>query len=153
MPWLPELFSAPLVERIQRQAADERAVNPVPYFAGVQSGETEALLRSFAGEPELHHPVRGRVRGRRAFERFIADTTRWLTASNVAADDVERLITPSRTIEETVLTLDGPNGRTELPVAVVGDRDDDARITELRLYYGTWPFTGRHANRRLAPAV
>ena len=147
MPWLPELFSAPLVERIQRQAADERAVNPVPYFAGVQSGETEALLRSFAGEPELHHPVRGRVRGRRAFERFIADTSRWLTASNVAADDVERLITPSRTIEETVLTLDGPNGRTELPVAVVGDRDDDARITELRLYYGTWPFTGRHANR------
>ena len=57
MPWLPELFSAPLVERIQRQAADERAVNPMPYFAGVQSGETEALLRSFAGEPELHHTI------------------------------------------------------------------------------------------------
>ena len=33
----------------------------VMYFAGVTYGETEALVPSFAGEPELHHPVRGRV--------------------------------------------------------------------------------------------
>jgi hypothetical protein len=28
-----------------------------------RSGETDALVRSFAGEPELHHPIRGRVKG------------------------------------------------------------------------------------------
>jgi hypothetical protein len=27
------------------------------------------------------------------------------------------------------------------------DRDEDARIIELRIYYSTWPLTGRHANR------
>jgi len=29
---------------------------------------------SLAGEPELHHPVRGRVKGVHAFERFVADS-------------------------------------------------------------------------------
>jgi hypothetical protein len=147
MPWLPELFSAPVVERIQRRAADERAAQPVPFFEGIQSGETDALTGSFAGEPELHHPVRGRVQGLGAFARFIADTNAWLTASNVVTNCLERIITPSRGIEETVLTLDAPRGRIELPVAVAADRDDDARIIELRVYYGTWPFTGRHASR------
>jgi SnoaL-like protein len=53
VPWLPELFSGPALERIFNQAAaDARAAAPVPYFAGVTSGETEALVRSFAGEPE-----------------------------------------------------------------------------------------------------
>jgi hypothetical protein len=148
MPWVPELFSAPVLERIRRHAeADARAAAPVPYFAGVTSGETEALVGSFAGEPELHHPVRGRVKGRRAFERFVAETNAWLTARNVAGGDVERIGTPRRGIEETVLTFDGDHGRVELPIAIAADRDEDARIIELRIYYSTWPFTGRHANR------
>jgi hypothetical protein len=147
MPWLPELFSAGAVERIRSQAADARAAAPVPYFAGVRSGETEALVGSFAGEPELHHPVRGRVKGRRAFERFVAETNAWLTGLNVAWGDVERIATPGRGIEEIVLTLDSDGGRIELPVAVAADRGDDGRIVELRIYYGTWPLTGRHAGR------
>jgi hypothetical protein len=113
----------------------------------VTSGETDALVESFAGEPELHHPVRGRVKGRRAFERFVTDTKAWLTASNAVGGPIERLITPRRGIEETVLTLDGDHGRVELPIAIAADRDEDARIVELRLYYGAWPLTGRHANR------
>jgi hypothetical protein len=148
MPWTPELFSGPALERIfNRAAADARAAAPVPYFAGVTSGETEALVQSFAGEPELHHPVRGRVRGRRAFERFVTETNAWLTAHNAVVGDVQRIITPRRVIEETVLKLDGDQGRIELPVGIAADRDEDARIIELRVYYGTWPLTGRHARR------
>jgi len=147
MPWVPELFSAPVLERIRSHAREARAAGPVPYFAGVRSGETEALVGSFAGEPELHHPIRGRVKGRRAFERFVAETNAWLVARNVAGGAVERIITPRRGVEETVLTFDGDRGRIELPVAIAADRDDEARIIELRLYYSTWPLTGRHANR------
>jgi SnoaL-like domain len=146
MPWIPERFSAPVLERILSETA-ARAAAPVPYFAGVRSGETDALVRSFAGEPELHHPIRGRVKGRRAFERFITDTNAWLVARNIVGSPVERIITPRRGIEETVMTLDGDHGRIELPVAIVADRDEDARIIELRIYYSTWPLTGRHANR------
>jgi SnoaL-like domain len=148
MPWQPELFSGPALERIfDRAAADARAAAPVPYFAGVQSGETEALVGSFAGEPELHHPVRGRVRGPRAFEQFVRDTNAWLRARNAVGGRVERIITPRRGIEETVMTLDGLDRRVDLLVGIVADRDADARIVELRVYYSTWALTGRHANR------
>jgi hypothetical protein len=148
VPWLPELFSGPALERIyDRAAAEARAAAPVPYFAGVRSGETEALVQSFAGEPELHHPIRGRVKGRRAFERFVTETNAWLTARNAVGSDVDRIITPRRGIEETVLTLDGDESRVELPIAIAADRDEDARIIELRIYYGAWPLAGRHANR------
>jgi hypothetical protein len=119
----------------------------VPYFEGVRSGEVDALVASFAGEPELHHPVRGRVRGRRAFEGFVAYTNKWWVQSNVVGTPVQRLITPRRGVEETVLTFDGEHGRTELPLAIVADRADDGRIVELRLYYSLWPLSGRHANR------
>jgi hypothetical protein len=148
MPWQPELFSGPALERIfDRAAADARAAAPVPYFAGVQSGETEALVGSFAGEPELHHPVRGRVKGRRAFEQFVRDTNAWLRARNAVRGRVERIITPRRGVEETVMTLDGHDGRVDLLAGIVADRDADARIIELRVYYSTWALTGRHANR------
>ena len=152
MPWVPELFSAPILEEIRSQARDAeerdaRAAAPVPYFAGVRSGEIDALLGSFAGEPELHHPVRGHVKGRRAFERFVAETNAWLVERNAVFGPVGRIITPRRGVEETTLTLDGDAGRIELPVAIAADRDDDARIVELRVYYSAWPLTGRHVNR------
>ena len=147
MPWYPDLFSAPLLERIRRDAADARAAEPVPYFDGVMSGETDALVGSFAYEPELHHPVRGRVRGRRAFERFVADTNGWMTEHNAVFGDVERILTPYREIEQTLMTVDGDEGRVEVPVAVAADRNDDGRIVELRIYWSMWPLTGEHHHR------
>lgn len=147
MPWIPELFSAPVLERVLDQAADARATEPVPYFDGVRTGETDALVRSFAGEPEVYQPIRGRVKGSQAFERYVADTNAWLTDSHAVFSDAERLITPHRGVEEMVLTLDGDHGRTEVPVAIVADRDDDGRIGELRIYYSMWWLWGRHSHR------
>ena len=150
MPWLPELFSASVLDRIRRDAADARAAEPVPYFDGVRSGEIDALVGSFAGEPELHHPVRGRVRGRHAFERFVPEVNNaWLRERNAVFSPVERIITGRRGIEETVMTLDGDDGRVEVPVAVAvaADRADDGRIIELRIYWSMWPLTGEHRHR------
>ncbi len=147
MPWIPELFSGPVLDRIRRESADARAAAPVPYFDGVRSGEIDALVGSFAGEPELHHPVRGRVRGRREFERFVPEINEWLTQRNAVFSPVERILTPRRGIEETVMTLDGERGRVEVPVAVAADRNDDGRIIELRIYWSMWPLTGEHHHR------
>jgi hypothetical protein len=146
VPWIPELFSAPALGRIQDKRRREHLL-AVPYFDGLMTGETDALIGSFAGEPELHHPLRGRIRGVPAFERFVTDTRAWLADRNVSVEDVDFIVLPRRGVEEVVVHLDGDDGRVALPLALAADRDQDARIRELRIYFSTWPLTGTHANR------
>lgn len=145
MPWLPELFSAPALAKLEEKAQHELVT--VPFFDGLMAGEPEALVKSFAGEPELHHPVRGRIRGVRAFEAYVIDTKAWLTERNITVEDVMLVVEKRRGFGEVVLHLDGENGRIDLPVAEVADREPDKRINELRIYYSSWPLTGRHTNR------
>ena len=63
MPWIPELFSAPVLERLQEKWERER-LEAVPYYDGLMAGEHDALIRSFAGEPVLHDPLTGGSRAR-----------------------------------------------------------------------------------------
>jgi hypothetical protein len=146
MPWVPELFSAPVLERLQEKWDRDR-LEAVPYYDGLMAGEHDALVKSFAGEPELHDPVRGRVKGVRAFEAFITERNAWLAQRNVSVEDVCYVITEERGFEEVVLHLDGETGRVGVPVAIVADHQSDGRLEEVRIYHSTWPLTGRHANR------
>src|SRR4051794_31874862 len=93
VPWIPELFSNAALARIWEDDR-RRRLELVPFFVGLMTGETSALVDSFAGEPELHHPVRGRIKGVAAFERYVADTRAWLTDRNATAEDVEFVMTP-----------------------------------------------------------
>ena len=146
MPWAPELFSAPVLARLEERR-NER-LETVPFFDGLLTGEIDALIGSFAGEPEVHHPVRGRVRGREAFVRFVTEMTTWMADRNVTPEDVDDVIrTPQGGVGEFVLHLDGDAGRIELPVAVAAPRDRDARIVELRMYFSGWPLAGGHRAR------
>jgi SnoaL-like domain len=146
MPWLPELFTAPALERIWEDER-RRRLALVPFFAGVMTGETGALVESFAGAPELHHPVRGRVKGVAAFERFVSELRTWLAEHSATAEDVDFVLTPGCGVEELILHLDTDNGRSELPVAVASDHDERGRIVEQRIYFSSWPLTGGHAIR------
>jgi hypothetical protein len=145
VPWAPELFSAPALERLEEKRRHELV--SVPYFDGLMAGEPDALVNSFAVVPELHFPVRGRVKGTRAFEAFVSDTYSWLRQHNVSVEDVEHVVTERQGFEEVVLHLDGQTGRVDLPAAIVADRRSDRRIEELRIYFSNWPLAGRHANR------
>jgi hypothetical protein len=53
MPWVPELFCAPV------EARQRRRVEIVPYFGRLVAGEVDALVGSFVGEPRIHHPCVG----------------------------------------------------------------------------------------------
>src|SRR4051794_28784012 len=124
MPFIPELFSAPALARIEerRQARIDR----VAFFDGLMSGEVDALIGSFAGEPEVYQPMRGRIKGASAFERFVADTTGWMTRTGVTVEDVDSVETPHRAAEELVLhvpagSVPGGSGAVELPMALVAD--------------------------------
>jgi hypothetical protein len=145
MPWAPELFSAPALERAQEKRQDELVA--VPYFDGLLADEPDALVKSFAAVPEVYVPVRGRVKGTRAFEAFVSETHSWLKQHNASVADVEHVIAERHGFEEVVLHLDGQTGRVEVPVAIVADRRSDGRIEELRIYFSNWPFDGRHVNR------
>lgn len=96
MRWIPELFSASYLFDLRRQRREE-AINAVSYFDGILSGQVEPLIDSFRAEPELHHPVRGRVKCSDAFVRFITTTSDTLRAAKATVQDVGLIVTPGRT--------------------------------------------------------
>jgi len=146
MPWIPELFSEPVLERLREKWELER-LEAVPYYDGLMSGEHDALIRSFAGEPVLHDPLHGRIKGVRAFEWYVTVLSSFLAQHNMSFDADEDVITEDRGVEEFVLHLDGIDGRFEVPVAIVADRESDGRLVELRIYHSMWPILGRHVHR------
>jgi SnoaL-like protein len=145
MPWAPELFSAPALARLEEKRREKLVT--VQYFDGLMMGELDPLIGSFAGEPELHHPVRGRIRGARAFEAYFDEMQAMFRERIVSVEDVDRVVVRRHGFEETVVHLDGDAEEVGLPIAVVADKESDGRIDELRMYYSSWPLTGRHANR------
>ena len=60
---------------------EEHTWETVPFFDGFMTGEFRWAHRSFAGVPELHHPVRGRIRGVRAFEAYATRLRRGLASA------------------------------------------------------------------------
>src|SRR3954451_6500961 len=116
MPWLPEAFTAPVMQQI----LDERrraALAAVPYYDGLLAGDPDPLVESFAGEPEVHDPVRGRIRGASEFRGFVTATGTWLRQHGAAVEDVEHVVLERRGFEEVVLPLDTGTGSVDLPVA------------------------------------
>ena len=146
VPFAPELFSAPVLQRVLDRRRRER-LRSMPFYDGLLSGEIDALVGSFAGVPEVHHPVRGRIKGEPAFRRYVAETIARLAERNVEVEDVNVALGGARGVEEVVLHVDGDGGRIGLPVALAADHDEEERILELRLYFSSWALTGRHANR------
>jgi hypothetical protein len=147
VPWVPELFSEPVRVRFLEEGRRREQLDSVPYFAGFLTGEIDALIGSFAGEPEVHYPVRGRVKGERAFAAYAERTRAWLEEREASIEDLGILTTERRSVGEVVLHLGDEGGRVDLPVAIAADRRPDARIEEVRVYYSNWQLTGRHANR------
>jgi SnoaL-like protein len=146
MPWVPELFTAPALQQlVDKRRRDEPVA--VPYFDGLLAGEPDALVESFAGEPLLYDPVRGRVKGVAAFKAFAAWMSDWLVQRNVSVEKVDHVVLVGGGFEEVVLHLDGENGRVALPFATAADRRADGRIDEVRIYHSNRPLTGRHASR------
>jgi hypothetical protein len=146
MPWVPELFTAPALQQLlDKRRRDELLA--VPYLDGFLAGETDALVESFAGEPMVHDPVRGRVKGVPAFRAFATEMHDWLLRRNVSVEDVDHVVLARRGFEEVVLHLDGETGRVALPFAAVADRRADGRIDEVRVYHSNRPLRGRHASR------
>jgi hypothetical protein len=142
MPWIPELFSAPALQQMLDRRRQDRIVT-VPYLDGFLAGEVDALIGSFAGEPELHDPIRGRVRGESAFRAFAASMAEWLAARGAVVQEAGQVVLAHRGFEEDVVHI----GEAGLPFAVVADHPDGRLLTELRVYHSSWPLRGGHLHR------
>lgn len=145
MPWVPELFSAPVLARFEEK--QQRKVVDVPYFDGLVAGEVDALVESFVGEPRLQHPLRGTIQGEYEFREFVADTARWLRERDARIEDVHRGVLERRGFEEVVVHFGGPIAPLDLPHAMVADHGPDARVEEIRIYFSTRPLTGQPTPR------
>ena len=147
MPWMPEVFTAPLAEARRAEEA-ARTNDAVAYYEGILAEEPEALIRSFAGEPRVNDPRVGHVEGARRLRAFVSGTADWLRERDAVVENVALTLTQTRTVEEVVLHLIGDDGgRVELPVAIVADRNPDRTLKTIRVYHSMWPLTGEHAVR------
>jgi SnoaL-like protein len=150
MPWMPEVFTAPIAEARRAQEAKAEGTNDaVPYYEGILADEPDALVGSFAArQPVLDDPRVGRVEGARELYAFASGTAEWLRERDAVVENVALTRTPTRTVEEVVLNLLADKGeRVELPVAVVADRNPDRTVKVVRVYHSTWPLTGEHRVR------
>jgi hypothetical protein len=151
MPWMPEVFSAPIAEprRAQEEGEATGTNDAVPYYEGILTDEPDALVRSFAARrPVLDDPRVGRVEGARGLRAFVTGTAEWLRERDAVVENVALTRTPTRTVEEVVLNLLADHGaRVELPVAIVTDRNPDRTLKVVRVYHSTWPLTGEHRVR------
>jgi SnoaL-like domain len=152
MPWMPEVFAAPLAESRRVEARGEEDVasanDAIAYYEGLLAEEPEALVRSFAGQPRVNDPRVGHVEGARELRAFVSGTVDWLRERDAVVENVALTRTETRTVEEVVLHLLGDeSGRVELPVAIVADRNPDRTLKAIRVYHSMWPLTGEHAVR------
>jgi SnoaL-like domain len=141
MPWMPEVFTAPLAGAQKAASANDA----VPYYEGIMARDPDALIRSFAGEPRVNDPRVGHVEGRREFRAFVSGTAEWLRERDAVVENVALTRTSTRTVEEVVLHLLSDDGeRVELPVAIVTDRNPDRTLKTIRVYHSMWPLAGEH---------
>ena len=147
MPWMSEVFTAPIAEA-QRQREAASANDAVPYYEGIMANQPDALVRSFAAQPVVDDPRVGYVEGVSRLRAFVTGTAEWLGERDAVVDNVALTRTPTRTVEEVALHLLGDDGgRVELPVAIVSDRNPDRTLKAIRVYHSMWPLTGRHTVR------
>ena len=154
MPWMPEVFTAPLAQAPRAEEAAP-ANDAIPYYEGIMADEPNALVRSFAAQPVLDDPRVGYVEGARRLRAFVNGTAEWLRERDAVVENVALTRTPTRTVEEVVLHLLADDGgvRVELPVAIVSDRNPERTLKAIRVYHSMWPLTGEHRLRSpLLPA-
>jgi SnoaL-like domain len=144
MPWMPEVFTAPIAEA--RRAEGEAPSNDaIAYYEGILASQPDALVRSFAGQPRINDPRVGYVEGVRQLRAFVSGMADWLRERYAIVENVALTLTEGRTVEEVVLRLLADDGGLgQWPVAIVTDRNPDRTLKAIRVYHSMWPLTGRH---------
>lgn len=100
MPWMPEVFNAPIAEARRAQEEVAPTNDAVPYYEGIMADEPDALVRSFAGEPAMDDPRFGWVEGAKGLQYFVSKMADWLRERDAVVKNVALTRTQARTVAE-----------------------------------------------------
>jgi len=117
------------------------------YLRALAGGDVDAVHALFAGEPLIEDPRHGRVAGNDALRDFVAAQVTWMREGDLTLKPIRTTIGPTRSLSEWLATLTVQGARTELPIAVVGDRTPAGVLTAIRVYHSQWPLLGSHRLR------
>src|SRR5207244_3678881 len=76
------------------------------YLDLLQEGDAAAIAKAFAGPPIIDDPRSGRVEGREALARFVAETAVWLDERSARGMQIASTRNQQREVQEWVLNLD-----------------------------------------------
>jgi hypothetical protein len=117
------------------------------YLRALASGDGNAVRALFTGVPLIEDPRHGRVVGNEALRRFVAAQAAWMRDTEMTPEPIRTTIAPTRSLTEWLATLTVHGTRTELPIAVVGDRASSGTVAAMRVYHSQWPLLGSHRLR------
>src|SRR6266571_3727406 len=121
------------------------------YLGALASGETDAVLALFGNEPLIEDPRHGRVAGTNAVRDFVAAQAAWMREGEMTLEPIHTTVGPTRSLTEGLATLTVKGTRTQLPIAVVGDRASPDKVTAIRVYHSQWPLL--HVHRLRGPML
>ncbi len=116
------------------------------FYPALLAGNLPAIAALFAAQPLIEDARLGLIEGNAELKEFVREAGDWLRWQKAAIEDVATTADERRVVEELVLHLEGDEGPTALPVAVVGDVAG-AGFTALRIYHSLWPLLGAHTLR------
>ncbi len=124
--------------------------NIMDFYPLIMQGESETLISLFADEPLIDTPLYGEVRGNEAFMSLIHEQKMWLTAREARVEHFALTKTDERIVAEILLYFQHRGETMDLPVSLVADLHGEG-VSSIRIYYSTWPLTGKHIIR--APII
>ena len=116
------------------------------FYTYLLNGDKERLLSLFSGVPMIDTPFEGKIIGREAFSNFVACQQTWLRKHKTKPEIFAFTAAEQRICAEFVLYLEYESRNIDLPVAIVADRSE-GKVSAIRVYHSTWPFTGKHMIR------
>jgi hypothetical protein len=116
------------------------------FYTYLLNKNEENLLSLFSGVPMIDTPFEGKIIGREAFLNFVACQQTWLRKHRTEPEIFALTASEQRICAEFVLYLEYESRNIDLPVGVVADRSE-GKVSAIRVYHSTWPFTGKHMIR------
>lgn len=116
------------------------------FFSLIRTGKSIALMAFLSDGLTIDDPLLGKFIGVESAEMYLRGERIWLSGYEAGIESLSSITGPSGMVIEYAFHMTVNDERIELPVALAADTDGE-RVTSIRIYYSTWPLTGKHSTR------